>query len=436
MKISRITVGGFKNLKKTVIDMKNIVALVALNNYGKSNLFQAMRFAVNFMGYSAALKKQCMHSVENIPLNKHLDTADFDFEIVVELTEDESPVYTEAVYHYSFRWPKNDAGKMYGAEIIREELKLKPRGEHQKYETVLKRDEDKALFKASATGRCSSKITADSFELVLNKLAAYDNLPYLDVVKVLLSMKMIVEKHFDAEAIMDFSPISFYDDPVDLSAPGVNIADVLLKLKEKYNIEYLNLIDVFKQLVPSVEDVQIISRDFEVSPDMNKLAENTPFRVRNTENKILVKSRNINQYLDISMLSSGTKRILVLLLQTLHCKLKGAPVVALEEPENSIHPELLQNLLEAINDLRGDMAVIYASHSPNLIQYMDIDSIYFGIPNEFDYAVFKKINSKFARRIVKNAEQFDMSLGDFCFWLLSSCSGDDDKISDYFGGLE
>ena len=38
MKINSITVGGFKNLNTTKLELDNICAIISPNNYGKSNL--------------------------------------------------------------------------------------------------------------------------------------------------------------------------------------------------------------------------------------------------------------------------------------------------------------------------------------------------------------------------------------------------------------
>jgi predicted ATP-dependent endonuclease of OLD family len=51
MRINKIKVNGFRNIKETTIDFNqsNLKALIALNNYGKSNLLQSFSFAEDFI---------------------------------------------------------------------------------------------------------------------------------------------------------------------------------------------------------------------------------------------------------------------------------------------------------------------------------------------------------------------------------------------------
>lgn len=47
MKINSITVGGFKNLNTTKLELDNICAIISPNNYGKSNLLEACKLSNN-----------------------------------------------------------------------------------------------------------------------------------------------------------------------------------------------------------------------------------------------------------------------------------------------------------------------------------------------------------------------------------------------------
>ena len=58
MKIKSISVGGFKNLKRSTIQLNNITAIISPNNYGKSNLLEAIDFGVDFL--SLVPKNNCL----------------------------------------------------------------------------------------------------------------------------------------------------------------------------------------------------------------------------------------------------------------------------------------------------------------------------------------------------------------------------------------
>lgn len=49
MKLKSITVGGFKNIARTKLLLDRVIAVVSPNNYGKSNLLEAIDFGTDFI---------------------------------------------------------------------------------------------------------------------------------------------------------------------------------------------------------------------------------------------------------------------------------------------------------------------------------------------------------------------------------------------------
>ena len=49
MKIQAVLIDGFKNLSNVKISFDNITALVALNNFGKSNVLAGIDFGLTFI---------------------------------------------------------------------------------------------------------------------------------------------------------------------------------------------------------------------------------------------------------------------------------------------------------------------------------------------------------------------------------------------------
>lgn len=77
--MKRITVGGFKNVKRTQICFDKMTALVSPNNYGKSNLLEAIDFGVDFISASTKDRLTMMRWVKGIPINSalHRDSKQF-----------------------------------------------------------------------------------------------------------------------------------------------------------------------------------------------------------------------------------------------------------------------------------------------------------------------------------------------------------------------
>ena len=73
---------------------------------------------------------------------------------------------------------------------------------------------------------------------------------------------------------------------------------------------------------------------------------------------------------------------------------QGASLIGVEEIETSIHPRMIQELLEIIDENLGNTGIIVTSHSPYLIQYLKPRCLYVGVPNEEGIASFKKVRDQ------------------------------------------
>ena len=69
-------------------------------------------------------------------------------------------------------------------------------------------------------------------------------------------------------------------------------------------------------------------------------------------------------------------------------------LIAIEEPENSVHPGLFQAYIQIISQLLDDCKVIITSHSPYVISYLNPSWIHVGVnrePGMAEFFDFKKI---------------------------------------------
>ena len=67
MKIQAIVIDGFKNLSNVKITFDNITALVALNNFGKSNVLSGIDFGLAFIKAPIDNKVEMMANTNLIP---------------------------------------------------------------------------------------------------------------------------------------------------------------------------------------------------------------------------------------------------------------------------------------------------------------------------------------------------------------------------------
>lgn len=421
MKIQAVLIDGFKNLSDVRIIFDNITALVALNNFGKSNVLSGIDFGLVFIKASIDDKMEMMANSNLIPINQRMQGRNYKFEVEV-LTEEAGQEY-RVQYGYEFAW-QCDEDEV--PEIVQEYLKIKLDEKGQKYTQLITRTAETAMYKSSETGRCSSKIKVEPTELVVNKLRAFDEIYYASIIRKLNSMKFYMENNLDAK--------SFYrPDPIirkgigDMTIDAENLPRVIYHLRENHRDRYNLLKNVYTLLFPDVEN--IIVRQYSIKGlGNNKMPDDAPFIVANSIHVLYVKDKSLVQPIDFEMMSDGAKRVFMILTRIIVASINNISLIAIEEPENSVHPKLFQAYMQIISQLLDDCKVIITSHSPYIISYLNPSWIHVGMnrnPGVAEFFAFKKSGQK---QLQQDAEEFNMSMGDYLFSLLADAES---NINDY-----
>ncbi|MDD2496792.1 MAG: ATP-binding protein [Desulfitobacteriaceae bacterium] len=419
MRIQKISVGGFRNIDNTLLEMKNMIALVSLNNYGKSNLLKAIDFGVRFIKNNTEIKSAMMSWPDGIPLT--IATASKNYMIEFEMQTEINTKTYNVVYGYEFKWIRDDET---GARIIGEWLKVKLDEKGQKYNSYINRNEENAFYKTSETGRCSNKISAEPNELLINKLKAFDNLYYNSIIKRVNNLSAHIDRHLDASSFYRPDPIIRKDIKVSELENSENLPRAMYHLKSKSPDKYELLINSFKQLFPHISEINV--EEISLQGRETRIPEDIPFTVAKEIYVINVTDENLNQSINFEMMSDGAKRVFLLLASIILAENKGTSLIAIEEPENSIHPSLLQSYLRVISQLLSYCKIVITSHSPYILQYLEPTSIYIGLPNSKGVAKFSRVRGTMQKSLQNEANSSDTTLGDYVFQLLSG-TGDDIK---------
>ena len=137
MRIKSVTVGGFKNLSKSKLELENICAIVSPNNYGKSNLLEGIEFGIDFIHASRKSRKNMMSWVKGIPLCPALENSEYTFE--VEFEDESLGDYKFVKYGYAFKWHRDDLT----GDCITDEWLETRENTSVRYTSYLKRKEGK-----------------------------------------------------------------------------------------------------------------------------------------------------------------------------------------------------------------------------------------------------------------------------------------------------
>lgn len=433
MKLKSITVGGFKNLEKTRLLLDGMIAIVSPNNYGKSNLLEAIDFGVDFIFSSPKDRQLMMSWVRGIPINKELENEEFYFE--VEYIDESLEDYRFVRYGYCFSWYRDDGS---GQRILNEWLDARA-VESVRYTSYIKRDE--SMYRKAKETSAFRKINVDSNQLIVELIAAIPDVPIQPVARSIKNLDYHICASLDVRHRFQASPIEFVAPATDngIAFDDQDVPRALYQLSRVDKSKYDLFLEAVYNLFPEFSDIRVqsyeIKKDDFMIESLTSSADGTlthadssdkeiPFRIKDELYRLILKSEYLNQQINMSMMSTGTKRVFWLLANAFIASSKHISCFGVEELETSIHPKLLRMLLEILNEAIDDTSVIISSHSPYLIQYLKPDCIYLGVPNKKGTAAFKKIKSSCVHSLANVSRDNGMSVGEYLFELMS---GDNDN---------
>ena len=418
--IRNIRIGGITNIAQVSLPLEVLTALVAPNNYGKSNVLQGVEFAVRFMTAAPQERKQMMAQRTLIPINASMDSRPFEFEI--------SGTADDYDYQYGYRceWATTKEG-LPGQRITGEWLRAKQQDE-PKYRSLLKRDvETEALMAPTPTSRCSKPLAVDGSTLALDRLSGIDKLFFAPLVRALQGLRVQRVNTLDNPDGIFSTPYpangtALYSTAMPRSGEtGYFINSLRSLAPDRYELLRSTLL----QLIPGIEDFEPVQVDLSQRADV-------PFQMPNTYYDIRVKERHNNQYTSINSVSTGSKKILWVLTTAMAASMNGVQLLRFEELENSVHPRLLQSLLQVVDTLAGDTKVITTSHSPFLVRYLRPERIWLGLPSPVGVADFRTIRPSKVKKVLQLASGEDTSVGEYLFEMMLDAEADQEMLDEYF----
>ena len=384
MKIDGFKIGGFANIDSVNLDVEGMNALVAPNGYGKSNVLHGIEFGVRFFGAEEAERRQMMSSRWK-PVNTTIDGKNFSFEIRGSVDVDgEEQLF---VYCYAFAWADDDTQ----GRIVAEELRMK-RLRDQRFKEFDVADIQLAL-----------SVIAGSSVMFLHPVAQKVN----GVQAPNLESLDNPESYFSLGGGKGIAMLG-----------GMTLSEYLYHLKETDAENYELLEDGVLQLVPNLR---------EFSPEVVTLPDGQR-RIYD----VRVRERFCSQPTSIVQLSSGSKRMIFLFTLCVAARSGGIPVIMMEEPENSVHPRLMENLLLMLREYASGTAILMTSHSPYLMRYLDAGQMYFGVPGSDGLARFERVNASRLKQLYRYAGDLELTFGEFMFDFMLDMEGDDEKVARYF----
>lgn len=430
MILKSITIGNFKNLAETTIELDKIIAIVSTNNYGKSNLLEGIRFGFDFICASQKQRLNMMRWTRGIPLNPQLAGKDFLF--AAEFDDPELGEYRYVRYSFKFAWV-NDSDT--GAIITDENIEMR-NTESVRYTAFLKRD--KGQYRASKSKSGFRKITLANDVLAIDVLSAIDSIDISKVVATIKTLSYRMCNTLELDQSFKFNPIEFdFGTNSALSFDDDDIPQALSILQKDYPAQYDQFVETIYDLFPEFKKIELKSYSLNiekmpqfqavvVSSEGSEKSEKAeiPYHIKDELFRLIIHSSYLNQPISMEYMSTGTKRLIWLIANAVFGNCYGTDLIGVDEIETSIHPKMIRSLLEALSNILKNATMIVTSHSPYLIQYLKPESIYIGVPNNDGIACFRKLQNSKVKSLINITRDLETSVGEYLFELMA---GDDDS---------
>jgi len=403
--LSKLNIGGFANIEAVEIDLKEMNALIAPNGYGKSNVMKGINFGTEFIGAAPAARDRMMHDEAYLPINVHCYEKPFHYEIegTIELVGEQMLF----CYGYEFDWRK--------ALITREWLKMKRVGEQRFRQLILREDPTKLAYLPSVGQRCTKPMVVDGNVLAVALKEMFGRLFYGGLT--------------DAIGGMQIPRLESLENPDNYFSTDRNGRIDFLGGKTVNEYIYRLMADRPDDYALLKDGVMALNRNLEsFTPFEAKLGEG----MDSTLYDIRIKDRNSAHETSISRLSAGSKRIIFLFTIAMTANMRGLPLLLLEEPENSVHPRLMENLLLLLKSYAEDTKVLLTSHSPYLMRYMSVRNLWYGMPNNEGLARFSQLKEKKLKYVLKCASEMELTMGEYMFDFMLDIEDSPERVEEFF----
>ena len=381
--IRRIAVKGYKSLRNVELTLKPLTVIIGPNATGKSNLFDALHLlkrivrsrtlAEAFEAHRGDPIEAFSFGAEGISGLLKRDEAKFTLEVDVELSEWAIRFAEERIRAYSAQGKSNGEARARRPiterylrykvsvaitpsrgvlRVVDESLLALKREKNgaltpnERRKPFLERVNDRLRLRMEGQARPTEYETNLSYA-VASLPVHPPHYPHLTAFQEELALWQFY--YFEPRLMREENPLK---EAHHLTPSGGDLAAFYYTLKREHPMQFDNIQRALRAIVPSVQAVDV------------DLTEDGRLRL-----KVLEAVDDQLVEFSAKVVSEGTLRLLGLMAILTHRS--HASVVALEEPENGVHPRRLQLIAKILQYASEHRQILINTHSPILPDYFE-----------------------------------------------------------------
>ena len=330
LRITKLRVKNFLSLKDVDLELSKLNVFIGSNTSGKSNIARAFQLLANHVRYGVPILPGYegfrtivygFDETSQIEFDLHMKKGEHDIRYKLLLTPDN---YIEKAW-INYVEAFSSEGKSTKA-------------------LVLARNGETKEYIKSALPSTSHLLNVNVYKSPLIRLPVWAAREILELAEMLRSIAVhsFVPKMIRATSQVTEQPELGYD--------GSRLARVLLKYHLEDRKTFSLIEDVLRSLVPEVE---------EIIPHLE-----------GTNVELWLRVKGLREPLRPANISDGTLRILAYITALYSTK----SLAVIEEPENSIHPRLLETIVDLAR--KAPCQVIMTTHSPYLLDHVKPEEVF------------------------------------------------------------
>lgn len=360
---------------ETVIELnKGVNLLLGINGSGKTSFINALRLlseglagdglvkliqeqwggyeqVVNCNGDRTAPYSRLTYIFDGNELNALNKSADFNSDVYYQITIKRSGTsYT--LNEKVFSEHKSHEGKMFSyLDFSNGKGKISTRGQ-----------DGTIVFQDYENGEVSGQ------ELVLRQIN--DPIHYLPTHTLRKAIEAItVYNDFELGTNSRIRKVSEFSTDTRLRNSGTNLTQILNFLKLDHSFDFERIENAFHNVNPNFKSIEISNLY--------------------GQSYLNLRENNISRAIGAQHISDGTLRFL--LLESIFYNPMRGNMVAIDEPERGMHPDMIRSVSEMMKYASADSQIIVATHSPHLLNQFELKDILVFEKDRYNKTVVNKV---------------------------------------------